>query len=61
MAVTGNSIGDASMLPNLLARIPLKEHIVSVSADGAYDTKRCHDAIALRQADAIIPTRKNAK
>ena len=49
------------MLPNLLARIPLKEHIVSVSADGAYDTKRCHDAIALRQADAIIPTRKNAK
>jgi hypothetical protein len=29
--------------------------------DGAYDTKGCHEAIALRQADAIIPIRKNAK
>ena len=33
----------------------------SVSGDGAYDTKACHEAIAWRQADAIIPTRKNAK
>lgn len=61
MEVTDNSIGDAPMLPNLLGQIPPEEPIVSVSGDGAYDTKRCHEAIALRQADAIIPTRKNAK
>lgn len=61
MEVTDNSIGDAPMLPNLLDQIPLEEAIASVSGDGAYDTKGCHEAIALRQADAIIPTRKNAK
>ena len=61
MEVTDNSIGDAPMLPNLLGQILPEEPIVSVSGDGAYDTKRCHEAIALRQADAVIPTRKNAK
>ena len=61
MEVTDNSIGDAPMLPNLLGQIPLEEAIASVSGDGAYDTKGCHEAIALRHADAIIPTRKNAK
>jgi hypothetical protein len=61
MEVTDNSIDDASMLPNLLGQIPLEEVIASVSGDGAYDTKGCHEAIALRHADAIIPTRKNAK
>jgi hypothetical protein len=32
-----------------------------VSGDGAYDTKGCHEAITQRGAQAIIPTRKNAK
>ena len=61
MEVTDNSIGDAPMLPNLLGQISTEEQIASVSGDGAYDTKGCHEAIALRQADAIIPIRKNAK
>ena len=61
MEVTDNSIGDAPMLPNLLGQIPPEEQLASVSGDGAYDTKSCHEAIALRQADAIIPIRKNAK
>jgi hypothetical protein len=61
MEVTDNSIGDAPMLSNLLGHIPPKEQLASVSGDGVYDTKGCHEAIALRQADAIIPTRKNAK
>lgn len=26
-----------------------------------YDTKPCHDVMAMRKADAIIPTRKNGK
>ena len=29
--------------------------------DGAYDTRKCHDAIADRGAAAVIPPRKNAK
>jgi len=61
MEVTENSIGDAPVLPALLGQIPGGERIASVSGDGAYDTKACHEAIALRAADAIIPTRKNAK
>jgi hypothetical protein len=61
MEVTNNSIGDAPVLPALLSQIPADERIASVSGDGAYDTKDCHEAIALRAAQAIIPTRKNAK
>ena len=59
--ITDNAIGDAPMLPELLAQIPADEQLHSVSADGAYDTKACHEAIASRQAAAIIPTRKNAR
>lgn len=60
MESTEISIGDASMIPNLLNQIPLEEAITSVSGDSAYDTKGCHEAIALRQVDAISPIRKNA-
>ncbi len=59
--VTSNSIGDAPMLPELLAQIPRSSTIASVTGDGAYDTKACHAAIAAIGAAAIIPTRRNAK
>ena len=49
------------MLPELLDQIPLDQEIASVTADGAYDTRKCHDAIADRGAAAVIPPRKNAK
>ena len=49
------------MLPELLAQIPADQDIASVTADGAYDTRKGHDAIADRGAAAIIPPRKNAK
>ena len=58
--ITGNHVGDASVLPDLLAQIPTEEKIMFVGADGAYDTKKCHAAICARDANAIIPTRKNA-
>ena len=58
--VTSNTIGDAPMLPELLAQIAPDEAIASVTADGAYDTRACRDAIALRGALAVIPPRKNA-
>ncbi len=48
-------------MPDLLGQIPIGEEIGSVTADGAYDTRKCHDAIADRGAHAVIPPRKNAK
>ena len=85
--VTSSDVGDAPMLPELLAQIPADQDIASVTApsrgfqtsrcratDGAYDTRKCHDAIhcpavvcmqttrgADRGAAAIIPPRKSAK
>ena len=58
---TSSAIGDAPMLPDLLNQIPPDQEIGSVTADGAYDTRKCHDAIAGRGAHAVIPPRKNAK
>src|SRR6056297_2402087 len=59
--ITGSHIGDAPVLPDLLSQISAGEEIGSVTADGAYDTRKCHDAIADRSAHAVIPPRKNAK
>ena len=59
--VTGSNVGDAPVLPGLLEQIPADEEIGSVTADGAYDTRKCHEAIAARGAAAVIPPRKNAK
>ena len=59
--VIGNHIGDAPVLPDLLSQIPPEQEIATVTADGAYDTRRCHDAIADRGAHAVIPPRKNAR
>jgi len=59
--VTGSRIGDGPMLPGLLAQIPAEEPIGLVTADGAYDTRPCHAAIAARQARAVIPTRRNGR
>ena len=59
--VTGSNIGDAPVLPDLLDQIPADEEIGSVTTGGAYDTRKCHEAIAARNAAAVIPPRKNAK
>ena len=58
---TTSDVGDAPMLPELLDQIPPGQEIATVTADGAFDTRKCHDAIAARGAAAIIPPRKNAK
>ena len=55
--VTGSNAGDAPMLPELLKQIPLDVQISSVTADGAYDTNKCHDAVTDRGAHAVIPPR----
>lgn len=48
--VTDNSVGDAPMLPELLAQIAADEAIASVSGDGAYDSRACQ---------AVIPPHNN--
>jgi hypothetical protein len=70
---TTSDVGDAPMLPELLDQIPSGQEIASVTADGAFDTRKCHDAIAARGAAAFghsfepvavmpsLPPRKNAR
>jgi hypothetical protein len=56
---TTNAVGDSEVLPELLDQVP--EPIAQVSADGSYDSRDCHAAIAQRQARAAIPPRENAQ
>ncbi|TGD41150.1 IS5 family transposase, partial [Pseudotabrizicola sediminis] len=58
---TPSSDGDSPVLPELLDQIPEGEMIGTVTADGAYDMRRCHTAIIDRQATPIIPIRKNGR
>lgn len=53
--------GQCPRLPELLGQIPHDRPIASISTDGTYDTKACHAAIAGREAQAVIPSRKNAQ
>jgi hypothetical protein len=71
--ITGSRVGDveqanaigsrepARMHPDLLDQIPGDQPLGIVTADGAYDTRACHAAIAARGAAAVIPPRKNGK
>jgi hypothetical protein len=59
--VTGSRVGDGPMLSKLLQQIPPEEPIGTVTADGAYDTRACHSAVAAREATAVIPTRRNGR
>ena len=53
--------GDSPVLPDLLGQIPEDEDIGAVTADGAYDTRRCHGAVIARGDTAIIPIRRNGR
>lgn len=59
--ITGNQIGVSPVLPDLLNQTPTEKEIASITADGAYDTRKCHDAIADHGANAVIPPVKNAQ
>ena len=59
--ITGSRIGDAPVMPDLLNQIPGDQPLGMVTADGAYDTRACHAAIAARGAAAVIPPRRNGK
>lgn len=58
---TSSRQGDSPLLPELLSQIPPDEPINTVTADGAYDTRRCHEAIIERGANGIIPIRRNGR
>ena len=55
---TPSSDRHSPVLPELQDQIPEGEEIGTVTADCAYDTRRCHTAIIDRQAPAIIPILK---
>ncbi len=58
---TPSSDGDSPVLSELLDQIPEGEDISTVTAYGAYDTRRWHTAIIDRQATPIIRIRKNGR
>jgi len=58
VVTTERDVGDCEVLPQLLAAI--SDELDQVSADGAYDTIGCHQAIEARQARPAIPPRENA-
>ena len=50
---TSSQTGDSPVLPDLLAQIPVDPATGTVTADGAYDTRKCHAAIAGRGGTAF--------
>ncbi len=54
-----NDLSDAEVLSDLLEDVP--GEIEQVSADGAYDQRKCYDALNKHDAKAAIPPRKSAR
>lgn len=52
------NVGDSEALSTLL--YPLRRKVRSVSVDGAYDTKKCHEVLQAKGCKPLIPPRKNA-
>lgn len=61
MEATTSNVGDALIPPELLNQIPPDQDIGSLTADGEYGTRKCHDAIAARNTHTVIPPRKSTK
>jgi hypothetical protein len=59
--MTDHRHGDSEMVPGLLAQIPEGERIGVISGDGAYDTRSVYEASASRQAELVVPPRRNGK
>ncbi len=57
--VSTNDFKDSQILPDLLTQV--EGDIKQVSADGAYDSRNCYDAIGERAARAAIPPQKRAR
>ncbi|MEO1619544.1 MAG: IS5 family transposase [Cyanobacteria bacterium J06632_3] len=57
--VTTNDVHDSAVLGELLKGADAD--IEQVSADGAYDKRRCYDELIAHQTNVAIPPQKNAK
>ena len=55
--MTNGQYGDSEMLAPF---DQIAEPISSVTAEGAYDTQDCYDALVKHNAKSIIPPRSNA-
>ena len=54
-----NDVSDAEVLPDLLEDLP--GTLEQISADGAYDQRKCYDELNKHGAKAAIPPRKGAR
>ncbi|KAF7962616.1 hypothetical protein AWV80_19340 [Cupriavidus sp. UYMU48A] len=54
-------MGGGEVLPDLLDQIPVDAPIDTIAGDGAYDSKLCHAAIAVRGVLPSIPPRDGAQ
>jgi hypothetical protein len=59
--MTDHRHGDGEIVPRLLAQLPEGERIGALSGDGAYDTRCTDEASAARQAELVVPPRRNGK
>ena len=56
---TTSNVSDKEVLPHLLEQI--EDEIEQLTGDGGYDYATCYEAIAEREARAVIPPRRNAQ
>lgn len=60
--VTGNDKADGDVLESLLEQLPETAVVEQVSADGAYDKRKCYDALRRRKVQCVaIPPQHNAR
>ena len=59
VTISTNDFKDSQLVPDLLEQVA--DQITQVSADGAYDSRNCYDALRAREARAAIPPRKGAR
>ena len=55
--VATRNVGSALMLPELRDQIPSEQRLGSATTETAYDPRKCHEAVAVRHAHAVIPLR----
>lgn len=58
VVVTPEEIRDCEVFGELIEQVD--ESIEKIYADGAYDTRECYDVAGKKEADLVVPPRKNA-
>lgn len=58
---TSSREGESEVLPGLLAQFPSDQPIGTITADGAYDTRKCHSAVVEHGDTAVVPIRRNGR